>query len=160
MRRLPVVMLFVFLFALSVAAQVNKKTSFVCSKGHTHPIHDVSLGTPSQLTQEQMVYLVGVEDANCPKLDYGYHVLRGIYIGSIVADLVSTWSLPPGWTEGNIILGKSKTQQVAVSASLAALTMWLAHRQQSRGHTKTAKFILLFSGGVHSGCAVYNATRR
>lgn len=87
-----------------------------------------------------------------------YRAAQLLFVGSIAADLGTTWNLPPGWTEGNPLLGKSKGQQIAVSVGLGVLTLWQAHRLENQGHTKAARFCLWLGTAFHSAAASHNAT--
>jgi hypothetical protein len=95
-----------------------------------------------------------------PPRNVSFRAAQFLFVGSIAADLGSTWSLPPGWTEGNPVLGKNKAQQVAVSVGLGVLTLWEARRLESHGHTTAAKFCLWLGTALHSAAAAHNAAIR
>ena len=101
-----------------------------------------------------------LETSDRPREDYGYRASQFAFIGSTVADLATTWSLPKGWAEGNPLLGNNKGQQLAVSAGLGFIALWQAHRLQSRGYTKASKFCLWMGTALHSSAAGYNMARR
>jgi len=89
-----------------------------------------------------------------------YRASQITFIGSIVADLSTTWALPQGMSEGDPLLGKSKTQQVAVSGALTLFALWEAHVLHSKGKTRAAKF-LLWTGTIgHAFTGYYNMHQR
>ena len=85
-----------------------------------------------------------------------YRASQAVFVGSIVADLGSTWRLPKDMTEGNPVLGKNKGQQAAVSSGLCFFTMWEAHTLKTHGHARAAKYILLAGTAVHTFAALHN----
>ena len=87
-----------------------------------------------------------------------YHVAQAAFVGSIVADLSTTWALPNGMKEADPLLGKNKIQQAAVSGALTALALWQAHALHSKGRTRAAKYILL-AGIVGHAFAGYHNSR-
>jgi hypothetical protein len=95
-----------------------------------------------------------------PPTKVNFRAAQFLFVSSVAADLGTTWTLPPGWTEGNPLLGKSKGQQVAVSVGLGLLTIWEARRLDRQGHTTAAKFCLWLGTALHSAAAAHNASIR
>ena len=85
-----------------------------------------------------------------------YRASQLAFVGSIMADLGTTWSVPKGRTEGNPLLGRSKAQQVSVSSALALFTLWEAHSLHVRGNTRAAKYLLFMGSIAHAFAASYN----
>jgi hypothetical protein len=86
-----------------------------------------------------------------------YRASQLAFLGSIVADLGTTWSLPNGRVEGNPLLGKSKVQQVSVSSALALFTLWEAHALHVRGNRGAARYLLWMGSIAHALAGSYNA---
>ena len=93
------------------------------------------------------------------RTDRVYRAAQMAFIGSIAADLGTTWTLPKGITEGNPLLGRNKAQQVSVSGALALLTLWEAHTLHTRGNTRAAKYLLWMGTVAHAFAGSYNAAR-
>jgi hypothetical protein len=89
--------------------------------------------------------------------DRFYRASQLAFVGSIIADMGTTWTLPKGMTEGNPLLGKSKAQQASVSSALALFTLWEAHSLHVRGNTKAAKYLLWMGTIAHAFAGCYNA---
>jgi hypothetical protein len=85
-----------------------------------------------------------------------YRASQLAFVGSIMADLGTTWSVPKGRTEGNPLLGRSKAQQVSVSSALALFTLWEAHSLHVRGNTRAAKYLLFMGSIAHAFAGAYN----
>ncbi|MDR1727929.1 MAG: hypothetical protein LBT74_08435 [Acidobacteriota bacterium] len=86
-----------------------------------------------------------------------YRMAQGMYVGSIVADLGTTWNLPKGMTEGNPLLGNNRPQQVGVSGAMAALVLWQSRSFYRKGNTRAAQWILWVGTAAHTFAAAYNA---
>jgi len=95
-----------------------------------------------------------------PPKKLSFRAAQYLFVGSIAADLGTTWNLPPGWTEGNPLLGKSKGQQFAVSVGLGLLTLWQARRLENQGHPNAARICLWLGSAFHSAAAAHNAMIR
>lgn len=86
-----------------------------------------------------------------------YRASQMAFVGSILADIGTTWNLPKGYTEGNPLLGKRKGQQVAVSGGLCFLALWEAHTLKIHGHAGTAKYFLWLGTALHGFAGLHNA---
>ena len=85
-----------------------------------------------------------------------YHASQITFLGSVFADLGTTWNLPKGKVEGNPLLGRSKAQQASVSGALAFFTLWEAHSLQVRGNTRAAKYLLWMGSAAHGFAGTLN----
>lgn len=85
-----------------------------------------------------------------------YRASQLAFVGSIMADLGTTWSVPKGKTEANPLLGRSKARQVSVSSALALFTLWEAHSLHARGNTRAAKYLLFMGSIAHAFAGAYN----
>ena len=85
-----------------------------------------------------------------------YRASQMTFLGSVLADLGTTWNLPKGKSEGNPLLGKSKAQQASVSGALAFFTLREAHSLQVRGNTRAAKYLLWIGSVAHAFAGTYN----
>ncbi len=156
--------------------------AYECEAGHRHVFHDAGKGTTRQFTPLQLEWLARSEDAGLRRtlrvplrikwstfpdasatelrsFDWGYHASQAAFLGSAIADVATTWSLPKGWAEGNPILGRTREQQLLVSSASAFIVLWKVHRLEGRGNTKAARYLLWLSMAMHAGPAVLNASR-
>lgn len=85
-----------------------------------------------------------------------YRASQVTFLGSVIADLGTTWNLPKGKVEGNPLLGRSKAQQASVSGALAFVTLWEAHSLQARGNTRAAKYLLWMGSVAHAFAGTVN----
>jgi hypothetical protein len=99
-----------------------------------------------------------VASKNFKRPDYSYRALQFAFLGSMAADLGTTWSLPKGMVEGNPLLGRSKAQQISVSGAIAAFTLLESRYLHKKGNTKTAKYVLWMGSIAHIFAASYNAS--
>ncbi len=156
--------------------------AYECEAGHRHVFHDADKGTTHQFTQLQLEWLARGEDAGLRRtlrvplkinwstfpdasatelrsFDWGYHASQAAFLGSVIADVATTWALPRGWAEGNPLLGRSREQQLTVSLASACFVLWRVHRLQRRRQTRSAKYLLWLSTAMHAGPAAMNANR-
>ena len=89
--------------------------------------------------------------------DRFYRASQLAFVGSMMADLGTTWSLSERKVEANPVLGKSKAQQASVSSALALFLLWQAHSLHVRGQTRAAKYLLWMGAAAHVFAVSYNA---
>ena len=85
-----------------------------------------------------------------------YRASQLAFIGSIMADLGTTWSFPKGEIESNRLLGRNKAQQASVSGAMALFILWEAHLLHVTGKTRAAKYLIWIGTGAHVFAASYN----
>lgn len=146
--------LIIFLLCLSVAAMAQTKIDNATINQEKSDTAQSGTGTLAETPIKAPIAL------ERPPRKVSFRAAQFLFVGSVAADLGTTWTLPPGWTEGNPLLGKSKGQQVAVSVGLGLLTLWEARRLDNRGHTTAARFCLWLGTALHSAAAAHNATIR
>jgi hypothetical protein len=88
--------------------------------------------------------------------DRFYRASQLVFIGSMMADVGTTWSFPKGKVEANPLLGRNKAQQASVSSALALFILLDAHLLHIRGNTRTAKYLLWIGTGAHVFAVLYN----
>ena len=88
--------------------------------------------------------------------DRFYRASQLAFVGSIMADLGTTWSMSERKIEANPLLGKSKAQQASVSSALALFILWQAHSLHVRGETRAAKYLLWIGTAAHVFAGFYN----
>jgi len=142
----------IYLLCLFSAAMAQEKIDNVTVNQEKSDTAQSGTGTLAETATKAPIAL------ERPPTKVSFRAAQFLFVGSIAADLGTTWNLPPGWTEGNPLLGKSKGQQIAVSVGLGVLTLWQAHRLENQGHTKAARFCLWLGTAFHSAAASHNAT--
>ena len=145
-------LLYLFLL-VQLVSNAYASESEIASNGNDSEVNAIT--EPDGAYINGFTQFVVFKDGGRP--DHFYRASQVAFVGSIVADLGSTWRLPKGMVEGNPVLGKRKVQQASLSAALSALALWEAHSLKTQGHARAAKCFLLAGAAAHAFSGLHNA---